>query len=107
MKINFPVRSSFLADCKKAIQSNSKTLVKGSPLSIDLGPKGYPGECRVTIKKTWADSFDSDYESNDPSRLSSRIKAAARALYETGNFGQYIICHHAPRLEIRKISGTT
>lgn len=71
------------------------------PINADLGVGGgYSGFIRVKIEKRPALEFEADWESNDWTRFPARIRAAATALRDTGQFGIFDISHQDGKLRI-------
>lgn len=102
MKIRYSIRSSFLLPCKAAIRSGQQALESGRTVSISLSPGGYIGNIYVEIRSSERDSFQTNWQNNDPSRFPVRIKAAATALKELGYVGRFTITHMDGALGIRR-----
>jgi hypothetical protein len=100
MKIRYSVHSSFLLPCKAAIRNGQQALKNGATVSLDLPPGGYDGDVYVDIRSTDKQSFDTNWQNNDPTRFPVRIKAAATALKELGYVGRFRITHDDGALEI-------
>lgn len=102
MKIQYPTRSRFLATCEEAIRKDRSTLLNGELLSIRLPERGYSRDTEITITPDDNGGFHTTWNSKHPSRFSSRIRAAALALYKQGCFGTYRTIHHNGLLTIRQ-----
>ena len=91
MKIPYASRSGFTAICKDVIKNE---IDNGHPVIINLNkPGGYAGLVKVTIRSADPNSFDTDWQANDPTRFPARIKAAATALHRCSHFGRFEIEH--------------
>ena len=104
MRINYPVRSSFLESCEEAIRRHKESLLAGISMSFVLHPcRGFNGKVRVEIESGASSDFWTNWEYSDPSWFPVRIRAAAQALYTQGCFGAFEISHHTGDLAIRKV----
>lgn len=103
MKIPYIVKTSkFLDPCKSAVIECEAELKAGLPVTIKFISKSkYNGEYIVSISHSEKYSFETNYESSDPSRFPQRIKAAATALLKCGYEGAYRISHFDNVLTIR------
>jgi len=94
MNIPYASRSGFTAICKDVIDRHKNNLYSGHPVNINLNkPGGYAGRVKVTISAADPNSFDTDWQANDPTRFPARIKAAATALHRCSHFGRFEITH--------------
>jgi hypothetical protein len=102
MDISYLVRQShFLEPCEMAIRRDGAKLASGGVVRIGLGPRGFSGDIRVTIRRGDRSTFGSDFKGADSTWFPARIKAAATALLNCGHRGRFDISHDEGELSIR------
>ena len=106
MRILYPTRSKLLSNCEQLINQQKDILLQGFPVHIQLSSQGYNAKIKVRIDQSKHKSFDTDWESDDPTRFPVRIKAAAFALYQQGVCGSFLITHSSGTLTIQQIRDT-
>lgn len=84
--------SNFYAQMKEVI-AREMPLDPGKTIECNVQKiGGYELAVEVIIKE--GEEFISNREYRDPTRFPARIRAAATALRDSGNFGPYLISHH-------------
>jgi hypothetical protein len=99
MELSFSTRSRFFAPIREALSSHS---LDQGPIQVELGPRGYERDVTVHIRGDGTQVFETDWEGKDPSRLSTRIRAAATVLHERGFYGRFRISHLGGLLRIER-----
>jgi hypothetical protein len=66
---------------------------------------GYEGEIQVTIAD--ADTFEAGQHYHDPTRFPARLRAAATALRDCGQFGSFLLTHRHSRVTIDRLYDTS
>jgi hypothetical protein len=107
MKILYSPGSSFRASYVDAIAANKIALLSGTPITVTLSkiehPKaGRSGDRLVVVDRADTQTFEVDWNGNDPTQFPQRIRAAATALFESGCFGEFRIKHKDGVIEITK-----
>jgi hypothetical protein len=69
---------------------------------VDLGPRGYEREVRLTVRSDDPHTFTTDWKGKDPTRLSARIRAAAAVLQRRGLEGRFHVSHFGGILTIQR-----
>jgi hypothetical protein len=104
VEISYLVRDGqFLEPCTRAIEAQRGLLSSGNTVRIELEPHGYPGRVAVTLKGSDRRHFTADWKS-DPTRSPQRIRAAATALRDCGEYGRFEITHGDGLIEIRRVA---
>ena len=102
MNIAYAVRSKFTAPCQESITDQQEALNTRQLIAVALEPGGYAAKVIVTVHASSSTEFETDWSAGDPTRFPVRIKAAATALRNSGNFGRFEISHSNGLLSISK-----
>ena len=97
MRLKFPKHSIFSAPIRAAIEGGRW------PIRVQLGPRGYARDAEIRVSKSDDSGFETEWESNHPTRFGVRLRAAAAQLHATGNFGRFTVSHHDGSLTIQKL----
>ena len=103
-RIPFCVRSVFLETLLTSLTSRWDALIKGEMILIELGKRGgYSGKHQLRIDRDSSQEFTCESFRGDPSRFPARIKAAARALYDLGGSGEFIVTHEDGLMSVQAV----
>lgn len=95
-------RSSFVSTIAEALDVPAGSWRRGEAVEITLPPGGYDGEYLVRIAAENQDYFDSTWGGADQTRFPTRIRAAATALRDRGDHGDFLISHRDGLLTITR-----
>ena len=107
MNIPYTLRSKFILPCREAIVAQRKAFDSGQTISVNLAPGGYPGDVKITIPSAASREFQADRNGKDTTRFSARIKAAAMALRDCGDTGEFRISHDNGLLSITNLASVS
>ncbi len=107
MNIRYTVRSKFISPCKKAIVAQRKALDDGQTISVNSAPGGYSGDVKVTIASAVSHKFQAERNGKNITRFPARIKAAATALRDCGDTGEFRISHDNGLLSITNLASVS
>ena len=102
MDIPFVQRSDFLGACRDAVSRQRRKLATGGVVRVELTPGGYDGRVRVALQGGDRVHFRAAW-GTDPSRFPQRIRAAATALRDEGEYGMFEITHADGLLQIQRL----
>jgi hypothetical protein len=91
MTLTYSTHSRFFAAIEAALRKAGGSFQR--PIRVYLGPKGYKRDAIVRISRSDSQFFETDWESNQPSRFSARVRAAATVLQREGYRGRFRISH--------------
>lgn len=101
MNLPFSTRSRFFPALEQALSRLGDDLPPD--VRVFLGPRGYERDVHVTVRRDDPRTFETDWESRQPSRFSARIRAAATVLQRRGYDGTFRISHRDGVLVIQPI----
>lgn len=101
MELKYPTHSRFSEPLRRALRKGAGEMQW--PIRVDLGPGGYKRDAQVEIRADNPSSFETDWESEHPSRFSVRVRAAAAVLQSEGYHGRFRITHANGTLTVRRI----
>lgn len=101
MNLPFSTRSRFFSALEQALSRLGDDFP--SEIRVVLGPRGYERDVHVTVRRDDPHTFETDWESRQPSRFSARIRAAATVLQRRGYDGTFRISHRDGVLVIQPI----
>ena len=100
-KVPYSVASGFVGKCLAAIGCHRTQLAHGEIINLGLNRGGRPHNIVATIRADDPTHFWMDRKWKDPSNLSTRVSAAAYALYQSGYFGEFQIDNRRGQLKIQ------
>lgn len=91
MNLPFSTRSRFFPALEQALSRLGDDFP--SEIRVVLGPRGYRRDVLFTVRRDDPHTFETDWESRQPSRFSARIRTAATVLQRCGYDGTFRISH--------------
>ncbi len=102
MQISFASCSKFLPDFAAALSDQSVQLDSGETIRLELESGGYAAATTITIHPHDRETFETEWESSDPTRFPARIKALATALMQARCYGRFSVSHNDGLVELRR-----